>query len=151
MNISDKVFVVTGAASGIGKEITMALLAKGAKVAAVDLKKESLEELNKELGSNSKNISTHALSVSDKKAVEALPGEVIAKLGQIDGVINNAGIIQPFVKINDLDYEAIDRVMGVNFYGTLYMLKAFLPELLKRPTAHIVDCLLYTSPSPRDS
>ncbi|MCX6805743.1 MAG: SDR family NAD(P)-dependent oxidoreductase, partial [Patescibacteria group bacterium] len=118
MNISGKVFVVTGAASGIGKEITLALLAKGAKVAAVDLKKESLAELSKELGENSKNISTHALSVADKKAVEALPGEVITKLGQVDGVINNAGIIQPFVKINDLDYEAIDRVMGVNFYGT---------------------------------
>lgn len=139
MNISDKVFVVTGAASGIGKEITMALLAKGAKVAAVDLKEETLKELSEELGSNSENISTHALSVADKKAVEALPGEIIAKLGQIDGVINNAGIIQSFVKINDLDYEAIDRVMGVNFYGTLYMLKAFLPVLLKRPAAHIVD------------
>ena len=82
MNISGKVFVVTGAASGIGKEITLALLAKGAKVAAVDLKKESLAELSKELGENSKNISTHALSVADKKAVEALPGEVITKLGQ---------------------------------------------------------------------
>jgi len=139
MNISGKVFVVTGAASGIGKEITLELLAKGAKVAAVDLKKESLAELSKELGENSKNISTHALSVADKKAVEALPSEVITKLGQVDGVINNAGIIQPFEKINDLDYEAIDRVMGVNFYGTLYMLKAFLPDLLKRPAAHIVD------------
>jgi short-subunit dehydrogenase len=57
----------------------------------------------------------------------------------VDGVINNAGIIQPFVRVNDLDYAAIEKVMNVNFYGTLYMTKTFLPHLLKRPEAHIVN------------
>jgi short-subunit dehydrogenase len=71
--------------------------------------------------------------------VEALPKEVIAGQGQIDGIMNVAGIIQPFVKVNELDYDAIERVMNVNFYGTLYTVKAFLPELLKRPEAYIVN------------
>jgi short-subunit dehydrogenase len=57
----------------------------------------------------------------------------------VDGVINNAGIIQPFVKLNDLDYTTIERVFNVNFYGTLYVTKAFLPILLKRPEAHIAN------------
>jgi short-subunit dehydrogenase len=57
----------------------------------------------------------------------------------IDGIINNAGIIQPFVKLNELKYEAIERVMNTNFYGALYMTKAFLPYLLQRPEAHIVN------------
>jgi len=139
MNIEDKVFVVTGAASGIGKEITLALLAKGAKVAAVDLSQESLASLFKEAGEDSNVLSTHALSVSDKKAVEALPKTVITSLGQVDGLINNAGIIQPFKSVKELDYQEIDKVMNVNFYGTLYMIKAFLPELLKRSEAHIVN------------
>jgi short-subunit dehydrogenase len=64
---------------------------------------------------------------------------VIARHGAVDGLINNAGIIQPFVRVNDLEYEAIERVMNVNFYGTLYMTKAFLPHLLKRPEAHIAN------------
>jgi short-subunit dehydrogenase len=139
MEIKNKVFVVTGAGSGIGREITKAIIANGGKVAGVDLRKDGLEELKKELGEKGENLSIHEASVADKKVVEALPKEIINAQGQVDGLVNNAGIIQPFVKINDLDYEAIDRVMGVNFYGTLYMLKAFLPELLKRPEAHIVD------------
>jgi short-subunit dehydrogenase len=57
----------------------------------------------------------------------------------VDGLINVAGIIQPFVKVADLTYAQIDRVMSVNFYGMLYMTKTFLPSLLKRPEAHIVN------------
>lgn len=49
------------------------------------------------------------------------------------------GIIQPFVKVLNLTYPQIDKVMGVNFYGLLYMTKTFLPYLLKRPEAHIVN------------
>jgi short-subunit dehydrogenase len=68
-----------------------------------------------------------------------LPQAVIEAHGAVDGLINCAGIIQPFVKVNDLDYDAIERVMNVNFYGTLYMVKAFLPHLLERPEAHLVN------------
>jgi len=139
MEIKNKVFVVTGAGSGIGREITKAIINKGGKVAGVDLRKDGLEELKTELGEQCENLSIHEASVADKKAVEALPKEIMKTQGQVDGLVNNAGIIQPFVKVIDLDYEAIDRVMGVNFYGTLYMIKAFLPELLKRPAAHIVN------------
>jgi short-subunit dehydrogenase len=57
----------------------------------------------------------------------------------VDGVINCAGIIQPFVKLDQLDYHAIDRVFDVNWRGTLHMTKTFLPILLKRPEAHIVN------------
>ena len=139
MNINTKTFVVTGAASGIGRAITMALLKQGAEVAAVDLKKENLELLKKDCAEWADKLSLHELNITDKKGVAKLPDEVIKMHGQVDGLINNAGIIQPFVKVNDLDYEAIERVMNVNFYGMLYMTKAFLPELLKRPVAHIVN------------
>lgn len=139
MKIQNKVFVVTGAGSGIGREIAKAIISKGGKVAGVDLRKEGLEELKKELGEQGENLSIHESSVADKKSVEALPKEIMKEHGHVDGLINNAGIIQPFVKVNDLDYDAIDRVMGVNFYGTLYMIKTFLPELLKRPEGHIVN------------
>jgi len=139
MKIQNKVFVVTGAGSGIGREITKAIINKGGKVAGVDLRKDGLEELKKELGDQGESLSIYEVSVADKKAVEALPKEIIKDQGHVDGLVNNAGIIQPFVRVNDLDYEAIDRVMGVNFFGTLFMIKAFLPELLKRPEGHIVN------------
>lgn len=133
MRIQNKVFLVTGAGGGIGKEMVKTLLDKGAKIIAVDLREDSLNELKKEL--NTDNLEIQTLDITDRKAVEALAG----KFGDIDGLINNAGIIQPFVKVNNLDYEAIERVMKVNFYGMLYMTKSFLPHLLKRPEAYIVN------------
>ena len=72
-------------------------------------------------------LSTHVVSITDKDAVTALPEQVISKHGSVDGVINNAGIIRHFVRVNDLDYDAIEKVMNVNFYGTLYMTKKSAP------------------------
>lgn len=139
MNIQEKVFVVTGAGGGIGGEIVLALVGRGAKVAAVDLKEEGIAALKEKAGDNAKNISTHTLNISLRDEVAKLPETIIATHGQIDAVINNAGIIQPFVKVKDLDYDIIERVMNVNFYGTLYMTKAFLPHLLERPEGYIVN------------
>lgn len=139
MKLAGKVIVVTGGGSGIGKELVLALLKKGANVAAVDLHEDTLKELQESVGENSKNLSIHTADISDKTAVEKLPNEIIAEHDTVDGLIHCAGIIQPFVRINDLDYKSIERVMNVNFYGTLYMTKSFLPHLLKRPEAHIAN------------
>src|SRR3954449_11801387 len=76
---------------------------------------------------------------SARSAAEALPEQVLARFGVVDGLINNAGIIQPFSRLNDLDYAAIDRVLNVNLYGTIFVTKAFLPHLLNRPEAHIAN------------
>ena len=138
MNIIDKTFVVTGAASGIGKALTIGLLARGARVAAVDRNAETLNALQDELQAGER-LSLHPLDITDREAVYSLPEAVIAAHGAVDGVINNAGVIQPFVKIADLDYESIERVINVNFYGTVNMIKALLPHFMQRPEAHIVN------------
>lgn len=139
MKIAKKTFLVTGAGSGIGKALVKELLKKGAKVVGVDLRKPALTALFKELGELNKNFYGFALDVSDQKAVEKLAKNLEGKKIKIDVLVNNAGIIQPFVKINDLDYESINKVMNVNFYGPLYMIKTFLPQLLKRKEAYIVN------------
>ena len=80
--------------------------------------------------------------------MEALPNAVAERLGPVDGVIHCAGIIQPFVRLKDLDYAAIDRVFAVNWLGTLYMTKTFLPLLLVRPEGHIVNVSSMGASSP---
>lgn len=138
MQIQNKVMVVTGGGNGIGREVVLNLLAKGAKVVAVDLNEAGLQE-TLQMTSDNKNLSTHVVNITERDAVAALPERVIAKHGAVDGLINVAGIIQPFVRVKNLDYAAIERVMNVNFYGTLYMTKEFLPHLLARPEAHIAN------------
>lgn len=139
MKVRNKIIVVTGGGNGIGRELILHLLAKGARVAAADISENGLKETEELAGANKDKLSTHVVNMADRAAVEALPEQVVARHGAVDGIINNAGIIQPFVRIKDLDYAAIERVMNVNFYGVLYMVKAFLPHLLKRPEAHIAN------------
>jgi short-subunit dehydrogenase len=139
MHIKNKIIVVTGGGNGMGREMVLNLLSKGARVAAVDMRESALLETAKLAGDKTGNLSTHVLNITDKVAVDKFPDEVLALHGAVDGIINCAGIIQSFVRVNDLDFATIEKVMNVNFYGTLYMTKAFLPHLLKRPEAHIVN------------
>ena len=139
MKVQNKVMLVTGGGSGMGRELVLQLLAKGAKVATIDINESSLQRTVEMAGNKKENLSTYVVNITDKDAVDALPEQVIAKHGTVDGIINNAGIIQPFVRVKDLDFKAIERVMNVNFYGTLYITKAFLPHLLTRPEAHITN------------
>ena len=139
MKLQNKVIVVTGGGNGIGRELVLNLLSKGAQAAAVDINESALQETIQLAGSNKDRLSTHVVNITNKDAVSALPEQIISRHGAVDGIINNAGIIQPFVKVKELDYAAIEKVMNVNFYGTLYMTKAFLPHFLKRPEAHIVN------------
>jgi short-subunit dehydrogenase len=123
----------------MGRELVLELLRRGAKVAAVDLREDFLVETKKQAANLNGQIETFAVDVTDSDKVAELPAAVIKKLGSVDAVINNAGIIQPFVKINELSYKDAAHVMNVNFNGPLHVVKSFLPELLKRPEAHILN------------
>ncbi|MCB9680631.1 MAG: SDR family oxidoreductase [Alphaproteobacteria bacterium] len=138
MKLTGKVVVVTGGGSGIGRELVLAALKRGARVAAVDLRREGLDE-TASLAAAGDALSLHVADITDREAILALPDAVIAHHGAVDGVINNAGVIQPFVRFNDLDFAVIDRMIQVNLYGTLHVLKAFLPHLLARPEAHVAN------------
>jgi NAD(P)-dependent dehydrogenase (short-subunit alcohol dehydrogenase family) len=133
-----KVLVVSGAGSGIGREVALEALRRGARVAAIDVNAATLAE-TASLAAAGDRLSTHVLNVADRDAVEALPAGVIGHHGSVDGLIHCAGIIQPFVRLKDLDYDAIERVFAVNWLGTLYLTKTFLPLLLERPEGHIVN------------
>ena len=139
MKFSDKVIVVTGGGSGMGRELVLQLLARGARVAAVDINGDSLAETATLAGDKAASLATLVLDITDRTAVEELPDRIFAIFGSVDGLINNAGIIQPFVKVADLDFPAIERVLNVNLFGTIYMTKTFLPHLLRRPEAHIAN------------
>jgi len=139
MQVRDKVFVVTGAGSGIGRELSLCLLANGASVAGVDLNPSALETTTTLASAHVDRFRSFVCDVSQRSEVEALPERILAGFRGIDGVINNAGVIQPFVRLRDLDYPAIEHVINVNLFGTLFMIKAFLPHLLCRQEAQIVN------------
>ncbi|MFD6444761.1 SDR family NAD(P)-dependent oxidoreductase [Promicromonospora sp. NPDC060204] len=138
MEIAGKVFVVTGAGNGIGREVALRLVAGGASVAGVDLSGPGLQE-TRTLADAGSRYSSHVVDITDRDAVEALPDAVAATHEQVDGIINVAGVIQKFVKVLDLPYPEIEKVMNVNFWGVVHMCKAFLPVLVARQEATIVN------------
>jgi NAD(P)-dependent dehydrogenase (short-subunit alcohol dehydrogenase family) len=136
MKVKDKVVLITGAGSGMGRELTLECIRRGARVAAVDMRAETVAETVKLAGLGA---TAFTVDVTDMASVAALPAEIEKVLGPIDILINNAGIIQPFIPIKDLSMEQAQKVMNVNFYGPFAMIKAFLPGLLARPEAHILN------------
>lgn len=137
MNFQDKVIVVTGAGGGVGRQLVLQLLRKGATVAAVDINLKTLEETKAFAGENSARVSIHQADITDKARVQALAREVKDAHGHIDGLINNAGIIQDFVTLVDLEDRSVERLMNINFYGMLNMTRAFVPFLAERNEACI--------------
>ncbi len=138
MDVSGKVFVVTGAGDGIGRQVALLLLAKGARVAGVDLRREGLAETARISGVGAR-FSQHVVDITDRDAVAALPAAVQEVHASVDGLVNVAGVIQQFVRVVDLPFSEIERVMDVNFWGTMNTCKAFLPVLLERPQASLVN------------
>lgn len=137
MKVKDKRIIVTGAGAGIGRELALQLLAKGAYVAAVDVNQVGLEE-TKELG-KSDRLTTHTVDLTSDQDLTRFEKEYYEKHEVVDGIINNAGIIQPFIHVDKLEMDVIDRVMNVNFYAPVKLTKMFLPALLTRPEGHIVN------------
>lgn len=138
MRVRDRVVVVTGGGAGIGREVVLELLRRGARVAAVDLRPEGLAGTVERAAAGDRLV-TLEVDVADAGEVAALPGRVAERLGPVDGLVHVAGIIQPFVRLVDLDDAAIARVLAVNLLGTLHVDRAFLPGLLARPEAHLVN------------
>ena len=94
MDVASKVVVVTGAGSGMGREVTVELLRGGAKVAAVDINEATVRETASLAGAGAA-ITAYVVNVADRAAVEALAAQVVDWFGAVDGVVNCAGITSP--------------------------------------------------------
>ncbi|MFM6980354.1 MAG: SDR family NAD(P)-dependent oxidoreductase [Micrococcales bacterium] len=138
MKVNNKVVVITGAGNGMGREMTLEFVRRGAKVYGVDMNEAALQETEKLVGKKGA-FAYQVLNITDRVAVAKLPAAVEAALGEADILVNNAGIIQPFVKVNTLEFADIDRVMNVNFNGPVNLTKAFLPIFLKRNSGQVAN------------
>ncbi|MDD2238625.1 MAG: SDR family NAD(P)-dependent oxidoreductase [Bacilli bacterium] len=137
MVLNSKRVIVTGGASGVGKELVKQLLEKGAYVSALDINIENLKKLKAEL--NNDKLFIYQVDVTNDKNIKDFKKDYFKDQPWIDVLINNAGIIQPFINISDLDINIIEKVMNVNYYGPLKLIKTFINELKERDEAYILN------------
>lgn len=137
-SLKDKVAVITGASSGIGRELAVCLADAGCTLALLDIRRESLHELAEMLGQDRHMVTTHALDVSNREHVYHAAATIHATHGRVDMVINCAAV-SVLETLEDITYDDFEWVMNVNFWGVVYTTKAFLPFLKERAEAHIVN------------
>ena len=128
MKVAEKVFLLTGAGGGVGAELALALITKGARVAAIDFREEPLAKLEKLAGSH---VETFLVDITDQSAVLALPQAVAAKMGQVDGLINNAGIISLSVISLKMSYSSLYSSISLSKNSTPSSFNIFLKSTQK--------------------
>jgi len=137
-NFKDKTAVITGAGSGMGRYLAILLAKNGADVVVCDVNEDTLNKTLEMLKQYNVSVSSHVLDVAIKEDIEALPGKVIEQHGKVDLVFNNAGVATGG-HFQDMDEKYWDWVMGVNFHGVVNSTRAFIPHMIDRPEAAIVN------------
>jgi butyryl-CoA dehydrogenase len=133
---TDSIFIVTGAASGIGRELAIQSALLGAAVIAVDLNSEGLQETRK----TSENIQTAVLDVGNKEEILRFADNVLPQLDNRKLIlINNAGVALMSGNFHDTRLEDMEWLMNINFWGAVRMTKAFFPYFIKQDRGHIVN------------
>lgn len=136
-SFSNKVAVITGAGSGIGRALAQQLSEEGAQLALSDVNMEGLEETKASLKGNGK-VTLTQLNVADRAGFEQHTQDVINDFGHADMLFNNAGVALAQTA-NDCSYEDFEWLMNINFWGVVYGTKSFLPHMLTRPEAAIIN------------
>ena len=137
-NVSNKVVVVTGAGSGIGRALACELARQGARLALSDVDMGGLADTARQARALGATVHETKLDVTDRAAVLAYADEVRAEYGVVHVVINNAGIAFTG-DIEKMRFEDIERVMDVDFWGVVNGTKAFLPHVIASGDGHIVN------------
>ena len=133
MAFHGKVAMITGGASGMGRAMALRLAKQGTKVAIVDLNEVALRET----AAQSPNISAYRCDVTNEQQVEETVARIENEIGPIDRLAHAAGIM-PGDTIVNMPAQTINRVMEINYFGTVFITKAVLPRLLKRGSGDIV-------------
>lgn len=134
-----KVAVITGAGSGIGRELALQLAAQGTSLALCDVDESGLGETATLAQENPTTVRTYLADVADRQRMVDLAAAIIADLGQVDILINNAGVTLRPLYFDHISDEQFDWLLGINMWGIYNGIRAFLPHLRQRPEAAIVN------------
>ena len=135
-DFSGQVVLLVGAASGIGRSAADLILSRGATVVIADLDQAGLSSLQSDLGINANQVKR--VDMSDQKSIQAVVANVIAEHGQIDAVVNTAGIVGPTnTKLEDVDWAIFEKTVTINLFGTIWLTQAVIPHMKSRKYGRI--------------
>ena len=135
--ICGKVALVTGAAGGIGRLMSLDLAGRGARLVLWDIDQAGLARVSEEVAAMGREVHGYRCDLSSRQAIHEAADRVKQEVGPVDILVNNAGIVtgRHFLQCSD---EQIERTMAVNLMAHFWTLKAFLPDMVRRDQGHIV-------------
>jgi short-subunit dehydrogenase len=138
MQFQNKVAVITGAGSGIGRGLAQSLAKRGCHLALADVNAQGMQDTVQLLAASGVRVSQHVLDVASREQVAALPAAVVTVHAQVDALFNNAGVAMAgtFEQVPEDDFEWL---MDINFNGLVRMTRAFMPLLAASQEARIVN------------
>jgi NADP-dependent 3-hydroxy acid dehydrogenase YdfG len=137
--LDDKVCVVTGAGSGIGRALALNLAGRGARLALSDVDDAGLAAtVDQVRAAGGREVRSDHLDVADRDAFASYAAGVVDHFGRVNVVVNNAGVALAG-NLEDLEYPDMDWIIGVNFWGVVHGTKEFLPHLIASGDGHLVN------------
>jgi len=138
VDFKNKVVLITGASSGIGKQTAIEFAKLGSSIILVARRKNKLEEVENQLKQFNVTTLVCTCDVSKKDQVEKMSKIVLEKFSSIDILVNNAGFAI-YGSVHDLSINDIESQMETNYFGMIYCTKNFLPSMLEKKSGHIVN------------
>lgn len=137
--LNSKVALVTGAASGIGRDVCYRFLEEDALVIAADVDASALEALKNEAPGNGLRLHVIQCDITKERELETLVGAAIKELGHIDILVNNAGVMDNFEAVADVSNSQWDRIMNVNLKGPFMLMRLLIPHFLHHKYGNIIN------------
>jgi NADP-dependent 3-hydroxy acid dehydrogenase YdfG len=137
--LDDKVVVITGAASGIGRALAVDIARRGALLALSDIDEAGLgETVGLVKAAGAREVRSDLMDVADRTAFASYAAGVAEQFGRVNVVVNNAGVAL-VGDVEDLDYADMDWIIGINYWGVVQGTKEFLPHLIASGDGHVVN------------
>ncbi|TDL98070.1 glucose 1-dehydrogenase [Macrococcus brunensis] len=138
MKLENKVAVVTGAASGMGKAIAELYAKEGAKVLVADFNIEGAEQVVQTIQERGGEATAFKVDVSSKEQVEQMIDQVISEFGKLDILVNNAGIMDKFEPVADVTDESWEKIFSVNTNSVLYGMRKAINYWLEKDMPGVI-------------
>ncbi len=137
--LENKVSVITGAGSGMGKEIALLFAAEGSKVIATDIDQKRLDALKIEMKEKGGEVTTLISNIAKEEDIENMISVAVSTYGTLDILVNNAGIMDHFAPVAELENAMWEKVMKVNVDGPFKAMRSALKIFLKKGNGVIVN------------
>lgn len=137
--LKDKVALITGAASGMGRAMALLFASEGARVMATDMNAHALNKVVAEIKAKGGLATSLIINVSKEADIKKMINETISNLGTLDILVNNAGVMDDFMPVDQVSNDLWNKVMGINVNGPFYACRLAIPIMLQKGSGVIIN------------